>query len=223
MALRRRDGAIADFMYSGQILLRLRRQPHHEVELHAVPTVLEGRLEGRVYRLVGDALVYHVAQPLRPGLGREGQAALAHRLKPRGEADREGVDAQARQRKLYLVVRQHRREALERLRDSAPVAGREREQADLLPAGLVEQRLDLLADRGRGAFAHGAVYHSGLAEAAAARAALEDLHRDAVVDDAGVRHYHRSVEEILVEILDYPAAHGLAVEALRHVDALDFG
>ena len=39
---------------------------------------------------------------------------------------------------------------------------------------------------------------------------------------AGVRHYHRGVVEILVEILDYPAAHGLAVEALRHVDALDF-
>ena len=28
--------------------------------------------------------------------------------------------------------------------------------------------------------------------------------------------------EILVEVLDYPAAHGLAVKALRHVDALDF-
>ena len=147
MTLRRGDGAVADFVYSGQILLRLRRQPHHEVELHAVPSVLEGRFKRRVYRLVCDALVYHVAQPLRPRLGREGQAALAHRLKPRGEAYREGVDAQARQRKLYLIVRQHRREALERLRDSAPVAGREREQADLLPAGLVEQRLDLPPSR----------------------------------------------------------------------------
>ena len=67
------------------ILVRFRGQAEHEVELHIVPAALKGDGAGIEDLLLRDILVDGVAQTLRPGLRREGQAALAHLLQPQHE------------------------------------------------------------------------------------------------------------------------------------------
>ena len=58
------------------ILVALAGKAHHKVELHAVPTSLEGRLGRTVQVLLGHVLVDDVAHALTAGFGGKRQAAL---------------------------------------------------------------------------------------------------------------------------------------------------
>ncbi len=78
-------------------------------------------------------------------------------------------------------------EALGDVGDLRVVRGGEGEEADLLEAGRLQALVDHVADAGDGTLAHRAGDHAGLAEAAAAGAAAEDLHRHALVDGLGER------------------------------------
>ena len=62
------------------ILVRLSRQPHHEVELDLLPALTESRAAGIHEVLLGNTLVDDIAQALGPGLRRKGQTGLADLL-----------------------------------------------------------------------------------------------------------------------------------------------
>ncbi|MGX1269953.1 hypothetical protein RKD18_003147 [Streptomyces phaeoluteigriseus] len=94
------------------------------------------------------------------------------------------------------------REALGDLADLAVVGGGQRQQADLLEAGRLEALVHHVADAGDGTLAHRAGDHAGLAEAAAAGAAAEDLHRHPLVHRLGQRHEGLLGVGPLVEVHD---------------------
>ena len=79
-------------------------------------------------------------------------------------------------------------EPLGEVGDLGVVGRAQREQPDLLEAGRRQAPLDHLADAGDRPLAHGTGDHAGLAEAAAARAAAEDLDRHPLVHRLGERH-----------------------------------
>ena len=91
------------------VLVRLRRQPHHEVELHLFPTMTECCAACRQQILLCYSLVDDIAQTLCPRFWRKGEPRLAHLLHAVRKVDREAVNAQRRQREaefLFRVVRQ---------------------------------------------------------------------------------------------------------------------
>ena len=61
------------------VLVGLGGQAKHKVELDAVPAAGKGDLAGFQNVLLGHILIDRVAQALRAGLRREGQAGLSHR------------------------------------------------------------------------------------------------------------------------------------------------
>ena len=138
-----------------------------------------------------------------PGLRRERQRAALVGGEA-GQALGRRVDAQRRQR--HAQAGAQPADARERLRDAAVVARAEREQRDLVAAGLVEQTVGGLDDQVHRPLPDRPVPHARLAEAAAGGAAAHDLDDDAVVD----RLEHR----------DDRAQHGLARREAREDLAL---
>ena len=61
--------------YHQDVIVRLGGKPHHEVELDATPTVLEGVSRSALEVFLGHVLVDDVAQALGACLGRKGEAA----------------------------------------------------------------------------------------------------------------------------------------------------
>ena len=164
-------------------------QAAHEVELHLPPAVGVRRRDGADQVLLVDRLVDHLAHPLAAALGGEGQAgatAVAGELV--GQRDVEGVDPGRGQRQRDVGALVAVGQALGDLGDLGVVGAGQREQPDLLEAGLADAVLDHRADRLDRALAHRAGDHAGLAEAAAAGAAAEDLDAEALVHGLGQRH-----------------------------------
>ncbi len=98
-------------------------------------------------------------------------------------------------------------EPLGDLADLGVVGAGERQQADLLEAGLADAVLDHRADGLDGPLAHRAGDHAGLAEAAATGAAAEDLDREALVHRLGERHERVGRVGPLVEVHQRVLAH----------------
>ena len=63
-----------------QILVGLRGQANHKVQLHAAPAALEGIGDLLHQVLLGYALIDNVPQTLRARFGGEGQAGFLHLL-----------------------------------------------------------------------------------------------------------------------------------------------
>ena len=190
------------------VLVGLGRQADHEVELHLPPAGGVRRRDGVDEVLLAHHLVDDLAQALRPALGGErqpGAAAVAAELL--GEVDVERVDARARQGQGRLRALVAVGEALGDVGDLGVVGAREAEQPDLLVAGGVEAGLHHLADAGEAPLAHRAGDHAGLAEAAAARAAAEDLDAHALVHRLGERHERLLRVGPLVEVHDRALVH----------------
>ena len=82
------------------------------------------------------------------------------------------------------VFENNDREA-DKLRQAAIVAGAEREQRYILTAGIFEKRLPLFCQKLWRFCSYRSVNMSGLAEAAAANAAAEQLEVHSVVNDLG--------------------------------------
>ena len=106
-------------------------------------------------------------------------------------------------------------QALGDVADLGVVGGGQRQQADLLEAGGLEALLDHLADAGDGPLAHRAGDHAGLAEAAAAGAAAEDLDGHPLVHGLGERDERLLRVGPLVEVHD-----GVLGHAPRHAGAV---
>ena len=161
------------------VLVGLAGQADHEVQLEPGEPALERGPHGLVELRLVHALVDRVAQRLGARLGRERQRAALVGGEP-GEALRRRVDAQRRQR--HAQAGAQLADARERLRDAAVVARAQREQRDLVAAGLVEQPVGGLDHEVDRPLPHRPVPHARLAEAAAGGAAAHDLDDDAVVD-----------------------------------------
>ena len=93
-------------------------------------------------------------------------------------------------------------ELLGQLADLGVVGAGQRQQPDLLVAGRLEALLDHRADAGDRPLAHRAGDHPGLAEAAAAGAAAEDLDAHPLVHGLGQRHQRLLRVGPLVEVHD---------------------
>ena len=74
------DHLLGELFNPDDVLVRLCRQPHHEVELHLLPSVAECRTACREQILLRHALVDDIAQTLCPCLGRKGQPRFPHLL-----------------------------------------------------------------------------------------------------------------------------------------------
>ncbi len=111
------------------------------------------------------------------------------------------------QRDRDLRLRELGREARDERLDLRVVRRGERQEADLAPARLVDERLRRLRDVGGVQLAHGAVPVAGLAEAAALRAAAHDLEAEAVLDDVDGRDHRLLGIDVGRELLDPDALH----------------
>ena len=184
-----------------------------EVELHPLPALRVRALDRGVQVVVGDELVDHLADPPRAAFGREGEPGAADLLDLAGDADGERVDPQRRQREAdvaapLLLVHQPGDEAV----DPREVGGRQRRERDLVVAGATQAVAHHRAHLVGGTLAHGPGDHPGLAEAAAPRAAAEDLDVEAVVHHLDERHELVLGVGPVAEVGD-----GALVDALGHV------
>jgi len=68
-------GEIDNFL---EVFLCFRGKPDHEIELDRFPPGIKYFSRGGEEGLFGVSLVYHIPQPLCPGLRREREACLAH-------------------------------------------------------------------------------------------------------------------------------------------------
>ena len=189
------------------VLVRLGRKSQHEVELDRAVAAGKGAAARGQQVLLGEILVDGVAQALRAGLGREGQAALAHLLQAAHDVHGKVVRAQRRQREAHAARLAVFQQPVAHLVERAVVAARERQERRLLIAGVFERFDALPDDRLRFARAHRAVDIPRLTEAAAADAAAKQLHVHTVVHDLRARH--DGVRRIItgVEILNDALGH----------------
>ena len=77
-----------------QIVVGLRRQPDHEIQLQVLETGGEDHLGGLQDLVVGDRLVDHAAQAIRSGLGRDRDRPLAAAAQQIENGRRQIVEAQ---------------------------------------------------------------------------------------------------------------------------------
>ena len=183
------DDGVGELGDLEDVLVGLRREAAHEVELHLAPA---GGVRGRRRAdevVLADRLVDDPAQPLAAALGREGQAGAASAAgQLLRERDVEGVDAGGRQRQRGVGALVAVGEAGGDVGDLGVVGAGQRQQPDLLVAGRLQAGLDHLADAGDRPLAHRPRDHAGLAEAAAPGAAAEDLDAHPLVHRLGQRH-----------------------------------
>ena len=96
------------------------------------------------------------------------------------------VDALRGQRYGHALFVEALHHFLRQIRQTGIIAAGEAHERDFVIAGGVDQLFGQLEQAIHRAFAHGAIDHAGLTEAAAARAAAENFEHDAVVDDLSV-------------------------------------
>ena len=216
------------------VLVGFRGQADHEIELHLLPAV--GEQPCRVFEdvLFADALVDDVAQTLGRGFrshGRPGAADAGHHRKD-GIGQRAG--AQRRQGHGHLLPAAAVDAAGKKTLQGREIARGQGKKRQLLVAGAGKPVRDEAFEHAQAAFAHGAVDHAGMAEAAAARAAPGDLHGQAVVHGLGEGHDLAGGKRRGVEIGQDGFLHPVVAgnqgarravrtgrEKIRHVDALD--
>ena len=211
------------------VLVCLRGQAQHVIELHAVPAALKGDAAGVQQILLGDVLVDGVSQPLASALHGKGQAAFSHLLQPLHDLHGEVVRPQGRQGQadapLLAVVQQ----PVTELREGSVVAGTEGEQGHILVSG-VFQGLYSLPDQGLRLFGtDGPVHMARLTEAAAPDAAPEQLQVHPVMDHLsggdnglcgkrrGVKVFHNALCHLLRRAVLCDDGGQSAVGLVRHI------
>ena len=221
------------------VLIRLRRQAEHKVQLDVIPPALKGRRAGRQDFLLRDVFVDGVAQALRSGLRREGQSALAHLLELVHQLSGKVIRTQGRKRQVDLARRAVVQHPVRKFRQAAVVRGGKAGKRNLVTAGLLQKLGRLPKQNLRRARANRPVAEARLTEAAAADAAAHHLEIRTVVYDLHIRNDHIRRIERIVQIADDALRHcfGRAVQRRdgrertvravgmlikgRHIDALD--
>mmetsp|Transcript_13186 Transcript_13186/g.55388 ORF Transcript_13186/g.55388 Transcript_13186/m.55388 type:complete len:998 (-) Transcript_13186:627-3620(-) len=173
---------------SEDVRVRLTRQADHEIQLHVSPTPVVRRLHAVQQLVVRQALVDDVPKALRPRLGGKRQASLPGAAEDVRHGVVEAVDALRRQRQGDVLV-------LQPVLDLQPDAGereviraRQRQQRELVVPRVSHPALHGFHHHLRVDVPRRPGEHTRLAEAAPACAASADLHGQAVVHRADVRH-----------------------------------
>ena len=210
------------------ILVALTGKTHHEIELHAVPAGLEGRLGRAVKVLLGHVLVDDVAHALATGLGGKRQAALLFAGDRLGHIHAKRIQALRGNGYANARIFQAAVKATEYIADAGVISGRKRGKRHLVIAGLfqaLDHRRDDLVGR---ALAHRAIRHTSLTKTTAAGAAAQDLDRQAIMNELRIGHARlrqrigsaKVLDDALVDHRRHVltlARHGIAVGRARLV------
>src|SRR6185436_5347728 len=148
-----------------EILLGLRGEAEHEIELEAPPSEAEDQF-GCLYELLFAVLLLNdVTEPLGPCFRRERESGFADALDLGQDVRIQRIDPRRRQRDRdpgrCQAVHQLREQGV----DAAVVAGAEREQGDLVVAALLEELLGVSEERLRIALAERTIDVARLTEA----------------------------------------------------------
>ena len=166
-----------------EVRARLRRQADHRVDLDQVPASRERHVGRGDHVGVGERLVDDAAQAVGARLRRERESGLAHFRNRVGQAHRERLRPQRRQRDGHAPVGKLRRQAFHERLDLRVIGRREGEQPHFAPAGLRDELLRHVGDVPGVELPHGPVPVARLAEAATLRAAAHDLEAQPVLHD----------------------------------------
>ena len=198
------------------VLIRLRRQPHHKVELHLLPPVAECRPARREQILLRHPFIDDVAQTLRPRLRREGQPGLAHALYLLGELHGKTVNAQRRKGDADLLVPIVLDEIIHKTAKPRIVRRGERGQAHLIVAAGGNHLMCHLPQAFLRALTRGTIGNACLTEAAAARAAAKELKHGTVVYDVHVGDDGMLCRDSIVHVLHHALVdHGARIGVKR--------
>ncbi len=196
-----------------EILLRLRRQPEHEVELQLVPPHVQRTLRRLRNLLLGHVLVDQIAHPLRPRLRRERQPRRSHLAKPLQHFCRQAVRSQRRHPQRHMTRPQTTRKLVDQIANVRVVRGGQRGQRDLVIAPHTHRFLDRLHQPRRIAIALRPEDHARLAKATPLHAAARHLDRQPLEDRLRTARRESHREWVLLQIRNQRAVH-------RHRNAL---
>ena len=158
--------------------------------------------------LLGHPLVDDVAHALGTRLGGKGETALLLAGNQARKLDAKGVEALGGQRDADAGSRQVGVQPPQDRLEVRVVRRRKRGERHLVVAGLAQPAHDGGDDLVGRALAHGPIGHPRLAEPASARAAAQDLNREAVMDHLGIGHQGRGHRvgglKVRHDALDHP-------------------
>src|SRR5262249_52992644 len=190
-----------------EIDLALAGQAAHEIELDALPAILERFAAANVEILILDLLADLFAHVVAGHFRRQRQAALAcprHQLRHAAELV---VDTQAWQRHVDPERSEHLVHTMNQLLEVRVIAGAQAQQANFVVAGILvalQRRLDDRLDR---ADAQWSLDDSRLAETTLPGTATHDLDGNAVVWCLHERDDRPRRERNVVEVLGNRASH----------------
>ena len=177
------DGVAGDLGDAQHVLVGLRGQAQHEVELHGVPAAGEGGPQALGERLLGDIFVDGVPQPLGAGLGGEGEPRLPALLQPLHQLHGEVVRPQGGEGEVHVVLLAEGGQIVAQPHQLGVVAGGQGAEGHLLVAGVADGLPAVPGQHLPAPAAHRAVDVPRLAEPAAPDAPTEHLQGNPVVDD----------------------------------------
>ncbi len=201
------DGVLGHFRDAQHVLVRLRGQAQHEIQLYRVPAAGEGGLQALGQLLLGDVLVDGVPEALGAGFGGEGQPRLPPPLEPLHQLHGEVVRPEGGEGEVYVVLPAEGLQIVAQAHQLRIVAGGQGAEGHFLIAGIPDGRLGVLRQLLPAPAPHRTVDVPRLTEPAAPNAAPEDLQGHPVVDDLRGGHdgFHGVVG--LVHVVDHPLDH----------------
>ena len=125
----------AEIRYTLSVLLGLRRESEHKVELHLGPAAVESGGNTPHDVLFRNALIDDIAKTLGPGFGRKGERTLFDILNALHDIERKSVDAQGRKRDVDFSLLGVLNQVLQKFLQVGVVTGTQRAQGNLLVAG----------------------------------------------------------------------------------------
>ena len=170
------------------VLLRLRGQPQHEIELDLVPAAAESLPCAVQDLLFGNPLVDDIAQPLRTRLGRKGQTAPADILNPGHQVQGKGIDPEGRHLELDPVLFPMVRNIINDLMDAGIITGAQGTQQNIILACAVQHQIRIFFYSGEIPFPVGTIDHSRLAETTAADTPALQFYRHPVLGHRNERN-----------------------------------
>ena len=174
---------IDQFRNAQHILVRLRRQAQHEIELHAVPAPGKGLGAGGENLFLCQILIDNIPQPLGSRLRGEGQAGFADGLELFHQLPGEVVRPQGRHGQADMVCLTVGQHFVRQFFQPTVIRCRQAGKGNFVEAGGLHQLYSLIIQHLRAFLPHGTAGKACLTEPAAPDTAPEHLQIGPVVDD----------------------------------------
>ena len=165
------------------ILVRLRRQTQHEVQLHGAVPAGKGGAAALQQVVQRHVLIDHIPQALRTRLRRKGQAGLAALGQTLHQLHGEVVRPQGRQGQADMALVAERLQLIAQAGQRRVIAGGQAGQRHLLIAGVVAGADAVIGAQVAAAVAHRTVDVARLTEPAAPDTAAKQLQRHPILHD----------------------------------------